>query len=191
MVSEGVLPHSTQWRYLLHHVTCVTYPRVGMLFCARSSSSLRGKLPQKFPHSRNAESRRLIAHVGILYSRLHSASDEGTVGSDAQWTQPPCGSQAQYSLVNSRFNLCTFLIYASNERYCSLRDLLHVGLPFCCLVKSLDGGKLLASSSCHFTLSDRTLGTRWIAGCVDSELRFRAEKYLRPGWESVGDSLVL
>lgn len=59
----------------------------GVLFCAWASSSLRGKLPQKFPHSRNVESGRLIVHVRILYSGLHSASDEGTVGSDAQWTQ--------------------------------------------------------------------------------------------------------
>lgn len=114
MVSERVLPHPTQWRYLLHHVTCVTYPGMGMLFCARSSSSLRGKLPQKFPHSRNVESRRLIAHVGILYSGLHSASDEGTVGSDAQWTQP-CGSHAEQSLANRGYKLCTGLFDISNK----------------------------------------------------------------------------
>jgi hypothetical protein len=85
-----------------------------MLFCARSSSSLRGKLPQKFPHSRHVESRRLIAHDGILYIGLHSPSDEGTVGSDAQWTQP-CGSQAQQFLANRGQNFYTGLIDISNQ----------------------------------------------------------------------------
>lgn len=68
---------------LLRHVTHVTYRGMALLFCARASSTLRGKLPQKFPHSRNVESGRLIAHVRNLYSRLHSASDESTVGSAA------------------------------------------------------------------------------------------------------------
>lgn len=87
MVSQDVLPIP-----LNRGIYYVTWPvwhiwGWGVLFCAWASSSLRGKLPQKFPHSRNVESGRLIVHVRILYSGLHSASDERTVGSEAQWSQ--------------------------------------------------------------------------------------------------------